>query len=393
MTTPTDSLHHEPHHQPTPDDGRAPSIEAGHSASDHHVARQRPHADGGAPEGQGPPTGPEKSASAPVPQHPFGDDGRNLLATRMRPTAAGGWRKTIANLTGGRINPGPRAKQQQAAELISRIRATLDDVHKVAFVCAKGGVGKSTMTVAVGNAIARVRGDRVIAVDVDPDLGDLSARFSERGGPDANIEQVASLQNIERYSRVRVHTVLNNDRLELLSAQNNPKASYTLGPEDYSATMKILERHCNVILLDCGTSITDPLFNTIAGDVTGLVVVASQDVRGVEGALATLDWLYAHGFERLLPQTVVALNATRGGRALVDLKVAENELGKFVSSVFRVPYDLHLAQGLAVDFSALKPQTRKAVLALAGGVAQHYSSSHVRPYREDDLGAWIEMIR
>jgi MinD-like ATPase involved in chromosome partitioning or flagellar assembly len=192
---------------------------------------------------------------------------------------------------------------------------------------------------------------------------------------------------------VRVHTVLNNDRLELLSAQNNPKASYTLGPEDYSATMEILERYCNVILLDCGTSITDPLFSTIAGDVTGLVVVASQDVRGVEGALATLDWLYAHGFERLLPQTVVALNATRGGRALVDLKVAENELGKFVSSVFRVPYDLHLAQGLAVDFSALKPQTRKAALELAGGVAQHYSSSQVRPYREDDLGAWIDMIR
>jgi MinD-like ATPase involved in chromosome partitioning or flagellar assembly len=157
--------------------------------------------------------------------------------------------------------------------------------------------------------------------------------------------------------------------------------------------MKILERHCNVIMLDCGTSITDPPFQTIASDVTGLVVVASQDVRGVEGALATLEWLYAHGFERLLPQTVVALNATRDGRALVDLKVAENELGKFVSNVFRVPYDLHLAQGLAVDFSALKPRTRKAVLELAGGVAQHYSASHVRPYREDDLGAWIEMIR
>jgi MinD-like ATPase involved in chromosome partitioning or flagellar assembly len=196
---------------------------------------------------------------------------------------------------------------------------------------------------------------------------------------------------VERH--VRLHTVLNNDRLELLSAQNNPKSTYTLGPEDYAATMKILERHCNVILLDCGTSITDPLFDTIASDVTGLVIVASQGVRGVEGALATLDWLYAHGFDQLLPRTVVALNATRDGRALVDLKVAENEFGKFVSGVFRVPYDLHLAQGLAVDFSALKPRTRTAVLELAAGVAQHYASSQVRPYREDDLGAWIDMIR
>jgi MinD-like ATPase involved in chromosome partitioning or flagellar assembly len=307
MTTPTDSLRHEP----GPDDGRVSSTNADQTASSHRVGHQRSHTDDGLPEGQRSSTGTDESAAGAQPlPHSYEDDGRTFLAARRRPTAAHGWRKVIANITGGRINPGPSAEQQHAAELIRRIRVSLDGVHKVAFVCAKGGVGKSTMAVAVGNVIARVRGDRVIAVDVDPDLGD-SARFSERGGPQANIEQVASLQNIERYSNVRVHTVVNNDRLELLSAQNDPKSTYTLGPEDYAATMKILELHCNVILLDCGTSITDPLFSRIASDVSGLVVVASQDVRGVEGALATLDWLYAHGFDWLLPQTVVALNATR----------------------------------------------------------------------------------
>ncbi len=35
------------------------------------------------------------------------------------------------------------------------------------------------MTVLVGNAVARLRGDRVMAVDVDADLGDLSAAASE----------------------------------------------------------------------------------------------------------------------------------------------------------------------------------------------------------------------
>lgn len=404
MTTPTDSLRHEP----GPDDGRVSSTSADQTASGHRVGhqhpadstravaalRQRSHTDDGLPEGQRSSTGTDESAAAaqPVP-HSYQDDGRTFLAARRRPTAAYGWRKVIVNITGGRINPGPSAEQQHAAELIRRIRGSLDGVHKVAFVCAKGGVGKSTMAVAVGNVIARVRGDRVIAVDVDPDLGDLSARFGERGGPQANIEQVASLQNSERYSNVRVHTVVNNDRLELLSAQNDPKSTYTLGPEDYAATMKILELHCNVILLDCGTSITDPLFSRIASDVSGLVVVASQDVRGVEGALATLDWLYAHGFDWLLPQTVVALNATRDGQPLIDLKVVENEFGKFVPEVFRVPFDPHLAEGVAVDLSTLKPRTRKAVLELAGGVAQHYSTSPVRPYREDDLGAWIDMIR
>lgn len=91
-------------------------------------------------------------------------------------------------MTFGLINPGPSAKQLRDEELVRRIRASLVDVYVVAFVNSKGGVGKTTMAVAAGNAIARERGDRVIVVDVDTDLGNLSSRFHESGGPKANIE-------------------------------------------------------------------------------------------------------------------------------------------------------------------------------------------------------------
>src|SRR4029077_10314703 len=87
-----------------------------------------------------------------------------------------------------------RTERQTTAreELIRRIRASLLDVYVVAFVNSKGAVGKTTMAVAAGSAIARERGDRVIVVDVDTDLGNLSARFREHGGPKANIEALAS---------------------------------------------------------------------------------------------------------------------------------------------------------------------------------------------------------
>lgn len=237
---------------------------------------------------------------------------------RRRPPAGDGWRKAVTKMTFGRVNPEPSAKREQTDELIQRICAPLADVHKLAFVSAKGGVGKTTMTVLVGNAVARLRGDRVMAVDVDADLGDLSARFSERGGPQTNIEHFVSSQHTKRYADVRVHTVMNKDRLEMLGAQNDPRSTYKFGPEDYGAAMQILETHCNVILLDCGTPVNGPLFSNILNDVTGLVVVASEDVRGVEGALVTLDWLGAHGFGRLLQHTVVVLNAIQKTRSLVD---------------------------------------------------------------------------
>ena len=38
----------------------------------------------------------------------------------------------------------------------------------------KGGVGKTTATVGLGATLASMRGDRVIAVDANPDRGTLS---------------------------------------------------------------------------------------------------------------------------------------------------------------------------------------------------------------------------
>jgi MinD-like ATPase involved in chromosome partitioning or flagellar assembly len=271
--------------------------------------------------------------------------------------------------------------------LIKRVRASLVGVHKVAFVSAKGGVGKTTLTVGAGNAIARERGDRVIAVDVNSDLGDLSARFSEHGDAQANIEHLAALKNIERYANVRRYTAQNPDRLEVLASQNDPRSSYTLSGQDYEATMHILETHYNVVLLDCGTSITAPLFRTIAADVTSLVVVAAQNVRGLNAAMNTLHWLHAHGFGQLIPRTVVALNATDRGPVQVDLDDVETKFReKQVAEVIRVPYDPHFAEGLAIDFNALKPKTRKAMMDLAGAMAQHYSARNVRRHRSDDAG-------
>jgi MinD-like ATPase involved in chromosome partitioning or flagellar assembly len=338
---------------------------------------------------------PPEPPSSPQPKywHPY-DDGRDLLISRRRPAAGGGWRGLVNRVTLGRVNPEPSAKSEQTNELIRRICAPLADVHKVAFVSAKGGVGKTTIAAALGSTVARLRGDRVIAVDVDPDLGDLSARFSERGGPLTNIENLVLLENAKRYADVRVHTLMNRDRLEMLGAQNDPRSTYRLGPEDYESAMKILENHFNVIFLDCGTAIGGPLFGRICGSVTGLVVVASDDVRGVDGTLATLDWLDAHGHGRLLQHTVVVLDSIHKSKTFVDLEAVENQFRKRVPDFFRIPYDPHLATGLTVEFTSLKRGTRNALMDLAGGVAQHYPVIRAaRPGGDQGLGTWIESIR
>jgi MinD-like ATPase involved in chromosome partitioning or flagellar assembly len=315
------------------------------------------------------------------------DDRQRVVTSRRRP-AGKGWRRVVTRMTGGLVRPGLSVRQEQAEELHRRIKGALLDVYVVAFVNAKGGVGKTTMTVAAGSAIARERGDRVIAVDVDTDLGNLSSRFDQQGGAEANIEALSSLKDASSYPTVRVFTVQNDDRLEMLGSQNDPRSSYTLNSQDFEAAMKILKLHYNVIFLDCGTAITSPLFSTIAKYVDSLVVVASQDPAGLNGAWATLGWLQAHGFGRLLPRTVVALNATVKGKPLVDINAAETQFREKVQSLslVRVPYDVHLAEGGDIAFTELKPRTRKALMSLAGAVAQHYPARQPHRHHTDETG-------
>jgi MinD-like ATPase involved in chromosome partitioning or flagellar assembly len=351
------------------------------------------------PQGWSPTTGP---ASGPQPLfegalggggEPFvggsygGGQDPDEIVTAQRRTQTSGWRKAVSVMTFGLIRPGPSAKQQRDEELIRRIRASLLDVYVVAFVNSKGGVGKTTMAVAAGNAIARERGDRVIVVDVDTDLGNLSARFHENGGPKANIEALAALPNAGSYSNVRVFTVQNDDRLEMLSSQNDPRSSYRLNSHDFESAMRILRSHYNVILLDCGTSITSNLFPTIAKQVNCLVVVSSNDAPGLNGAWRTLSWLQAHGFAHLMPRTVVALNANSGDKPAVDMKDVEAKFREQVEEVVGVPYDKHLHEGGFISFPMMAKHTRKAVMELAGSIAMYYPSRQPRQ-RHEELGSY-----
>jgi len=300
-----------------------------------------------------------------------------------------GWRKAVSVMSFGLIKPGPSAKQVEADELIRSIRASLVDVFVVAFANSKGGVGKTTMAVAVGNAIARERGDRVVVVDVDTDQGTLSDRFYEHGGATANIQAFAAMKKDATgvYSMIRRYTVQNDDRLEMLSSQNNPASDYRLTTGDFETTMKTLRSHYNVIILDCGTAITAPLFQAIAKQINCLVVVASQNRDGVNGAGRTHQYLAAHGMGHLLPKTVVVLNKESPQKPKVDIEDAATQFReKATANVLMVPFDDHLDEGGAIEFTRMKKKTQKAVMKVAGTIA-HFYPTRQQP-QADGMGGY-----
>ena len=67
-----------------------------------------------------------------------------------------------------RINLGLSPDEMYELDLQMRIRRNARDSYQIGSLGLKGGVGKTAVTVSLGSALARVRGDRILAVDADP---------------------------------------------------------------------------------------------------------------------------------------------------------------------------------------------------------------------------------
>lgn len=74
------------------------------------------------------------------------------------------------------MNPGDSAQQRRNDAMIHRVRTPIQGDFRLAVLSLKGGVGKTTTTVGLGATLSSLRGDRVIALDANPDLGTLANR-------------------------------------------------------------------------------------------------------------------------------------------------------------------------------------------------------------------------
>jgi MinD-like ATPase involved in chromosome partitioning or flagellar assembly len=58
-----------------------------------------------------------------------------------------------------------------------------------------------------------------------------------------------------------------------------------------------------------------------------------------------------------------------------------------ISEVVEIPFDDHLDEGGAVDFPTMHKKTQKAVMELAGSIAQYYPARQPQQ-RPEDMGRY-----
>ena len=298
----------------------------------------------------------------------------SLLLKQVKPAPTTGWRRMLYQVSGRYINLGNSAKEQRRIELTKQVNQPLQGCYKIALLSLKGGVGKTTTTATLGSTFASLRGDRVIAVDANPDRGTLSQKIP--------LETPATVRNllrdehsIEKYSDVRSYTSQSRHRLEVLASDSDPAVSEAFSADDYARTVAMLEKFYSIVLTDCGTGLMHSAMQTILEEADALVVVSSGSVDGARSASATLDWLDAHGYRELVAKSVAVVNAVRPRSGKVDLPKVVEHFEQRCRLVRLIPFDPHLEEGAEIELDRLRPKTRNALLELAAAVASDFPAS------------------
>ena len=300
---------------------------------------------------------------------------RMLRTPSQRPDS--GWRLALFRLSAGHIRVAPSAAELRQRELVARVKTPLRGCRKIAFISRKGGVGKTSTCLLTGHTFAFHRGDRVVALDGNPDAGTLGHRV-RRETAETVTSLLADADGIERYADIRAYTSQSRTRLEVVAADDDPQITQAIGEEEFKRAIRLLERHYNLVCLDTGTGVLESATRGILDSADQIVVVIAPSLDGARAASSTLDWLGENGYRHLVDGAVGVINGVRSYNGLVDLDQIELHFAARCRATVRIPWDSHLEAGAETVVEELQPETRQAYLELAAAVATGFADPHGR---------------
>jgi MinD-like ATPase involved in chromosome partitioning or flagellar assembly len=263
-------------------------------------------------------------------------------------------------------SPGEREEQ-----LLGQRIGTLPAVSRtnvIAVLSPKGGVGKTTSTYLVGDALADLGRVDVVAVDANPDYGTLGSLAPDAIRSDRTLaDLLEAFEQRPTFAELRPYLSQVRSGLKLLGAPGDPEVMQRLTPDDYDKLLELLAQHVEVVLLDCGTGLAGPLARWAIQRADQVVIVTTPDwvtSNNVAGALSQV---------RHAGQATLVLNQARL-RGPGDQRAIEDHFRRqAIEQRVTIPYDEQLRTMLdsgTYDLAQLRRPTRLAIKSLAVTVGE-----------------------
>jgi MinD-like ATPase involved in chromosome partitioning or flagellar assembly len=287
-----------------------------------------------------------------------------------------GWRRWVHKLT--RINVGLSRDEKYDLDLRNRIRRSPRGAYQIGILGLKGGVGKTTVTVALGSVFAQVRRDRILAFDADASCGNLADRAGHQSG--ATIADLLADKDLTHYNDIRAHTSANAVNLEVLPAEDYSTARRAFSEADWHYAAEAVSRFYNLVLADCGAGLFDPVTRGVLSTASAVVIVTSASIDGARQAAVAIDWLRNNGHHDLLSRACVVINNVSQGETNIAAAELVRQFEQYVqpSRVVVLPWDKHIATGTEIQLSLLDPLYKRKILELAAALSDDFDRGERR---------------
>jgi MinD-like ATPase involved in chromosome partitioning or flagellar assembly len=239
--------------------------------------------------------------------------------------------------------------------------------NTVAVISPKGGVGKTTISFVLGNLLAEQLRLRVVALDANPDFGTLASLAPDEQRSSRSLaDLLADSTQIESPAELNPYVARLPTGLHLLGAPAHAELMAQITPGLYNRLLDFLERFYEVVILDLGTGITDPLAQFAVERADQTVVITTPEWVTAAGVLGALRYLQLEQGTLVLTQVPTGRHA--GNREVIEANFRRHA----VDTSATIPYDERLRVMLDTGtyaLSALKLGTRVPVKELGAAIA------------------------
>ena len=214
-------------------------------------------------------------------------------------------------------------------------------------VSPKGGPGKTTVAVIIGDALAsRLPNQRVAAVDFNPGGGALEAVATEDRGARFSLLQLHSDRDqVRSQAQLQPYVASLASGLDLLAVPPNPDLALSITPGHYAELFdQILIPNYNVLVLDASPDITSPVTQLALQRGTQMIIVLEQGYVSSGVVIHSLPYLLdqptAGGDGS---QAIVVINRVMDDPRAGALQPLRDEIRKAHSGpIIEIPWDLDL---------------------------------------------------
>ena len=247
--------------------------------------------------------------------------------------------------------------------------------YRIALLSLKGGVGKTTITATLGATFASIRGDRVIAVDANPDRGTLSQKVPLET-PATVRHLLRDAEGIEAYSDVRGYTSQGRAGWRCWPPKATRRCRRRSAPTTTPARWRCSSGSTAWCSPTAAPGMLHSAMSAVLDKADVLVVISSG--RSTGPAARRRRWT---GSTRTATRTWCATRSRSStrcgrGRARSTCSKVVDHFSRRCRAVRQVPFDPHLEEGAEISLDRLKPETREALIELAAVVADGFPGAN-----------------